>query len=344
MKDNKPNLNRQPAQEIISDIDLKGFYKTLLITLLVIFSLNLFSSQFLKTFSTNGGYRLIRTKWDILNNLKAPVDILILGDSSGNQGIDTDLIKQKTGKSAINLATIGNMLSLNDYWMLTEYINKFGQAPSCVVSIHVYDSWHKHANNAAIAQIPLSATQIIPKLSETNLDFKFQIKYLLAKYIPSWSENTSLARLVMRPWKIHKQNIPLSESGFQPWPNANPDNVLRDIKEHKEFVQKNTFKPSKENGHALRKMGELSETESFSLTIINSPMVDSLYKEKNFKHYLSDVNKFVGGIAANYDNMHHLFAIPQTFNASVMQNADHLTTEAAQVYTLHLLENLECNL
>jgi hypothetical protein len=72
-------------------------------------------------------------------------------------------------------------------------------------------------------------------------------------------------------------------------------------------------------------------------------MVDSLYKEKNLKHYLSDVNKFVSDIAANYDNMHHLFAIPQTFNASVMQNVDHLTTEAAQVYTLRLLENLECN-
>ncbi len=343
MADNKLNANKHLAQEITSSIDPKGFYKTLLVTFLILFSLSLLSSQLLKAFSTNGGYRLVRTKWDILNNLESPVDLLILGDSSGNQGIDTDLIQQKTGKSAINLATIGNMLALNDYWLLAEYIKKFGQAPSCVVSIHVYDSWHKHANPAAIAQIPLSGVKMIPQLSDADLGFKFQMKHLLAKYIPSWSENTSLARLLMRPWKIHQQSIPLSASGFQPWPKANPENVLNDIETHKKFVQKNTFKPSKENTYALRKMGELSKTEDFSLSIINSPMAKGLYRDEGLKHYLSGVNTFVAEIAADYPNMYHFFKTPETFNASVMQNADHLTTEAAKVYTLRLLENLNCN-
>lgn len=344
MKDNQTGLNRQPAQELITDINSKVFYKTLLIAVLVVFSLNLFSSQLLKLFSTNGGYRLVRTKWDILNKLETPIDVLILGDSSGNQAIDTDLIKQKTGKSALNLATIGNMLALNDYWLLVEYIKKFGQPPGCVINIHVYDIWYKHANHAAIAQIPLSPMKMIPRLSETGLGIKFQAKYLLAKYIPSWSENTSLKRLFMRPWKIREQNIPLSDSGFQPWPNANPENVLKDTETHKKFVQQNIFEPSTENIYALRQMGKLSESKGFSLTVVNSPMFKGLYKEKSLKHYLSDVNKFIGEIAADYDNMHNLFTTPKTFSASVMQNADHLTTEAAKTYTLRLLENLECKL
>ncbi len=342
MKNNKLNLNRQPAQELIADINSKTLYKTLLITLLVVFALNLFSSQLLKLFSPNGGYKLVQTKWDILNKLETPVDVLIVGDSSGNQGIDTDFIRQKTGKSALNLATIGNMLALNDYWLLTEYIKKFGQAPGCVINIHVYDIWHEHANHGVIAQIPLSPIQMISNLSETGLGIKFQAKYLLAKYIPSWSENTSLKRILMRPWKARRLSIPLSYSGFQPWPDANPKNVLRDIEVHKKFVQQNSFKPSEENIYALKQMGTLSEKENFSLTIINSPMVDALYREKDLKIYLADVNNFIRGIAANYDNMHHLFAIPETFSASVMQNADHLTTEAAKAYTLRLIENLEC--
>jgi hypothetical protein len=344
MKKNKLNFNRQPAQELAPDINSKIFYKTLIITILVLFSLNLFSSQLLKLFSPNGGYKLIQTKWDILNRLEKPVDILIIGDSSGNQGIDTDLIQQKTGKPALNLSSIGNVLALNDHWMLIEYIKKFGQPPECVISIHVYDVWHEQANHAVIAQIPLNPIQMLSNLHQAGLDFKFQKDYLLAKYIPSWSENTSLKRIIMHPWKAKRLNIPLSSSGFQPWPNANPKNVLKDIEEHKKFVQQHSFKPSEENTYALKQMAALSEREGFSLTIVNSPMVDVLYEEKDLKHYLSNVNKFIGEISINYDNMHHLFTTPETFSASVMQNADHLTTEAAKRYTLRLLENLECNL
>lgn len=342
-KDKPLDLNRQPAQELTPDISQKTFYKTLLIAILVLLTLNFFSSQLLKSFSTNGGYRLIRTKWDILNKLEKPVDILILGDSSGNQGVDTDLIEEKTGKSAINLATIGNVLSLNDYWMLTEYIKKFG-SPSCVVNIHVYDIWHDHANHAAIAQIPLKPIQMISNLSQAGLGIKFQAKYLLARYLPSLSENTSLKHLLMRPWKMSKPNIPLSDTGFQPWPDANPKNVLNDIETHKQFVKKNTFKPSKENIYALKQMGKLSVNKGFSLTIVNSPMVDSLYEKENLKNYLSDVNNFIKEITAGYDNMHNLFSTPEVFKPSVMQNADHLTTEAARSYTLRLLENIKCDL
>jgi len=343
IQDKQSGSNRQPAQELSSDISQKVFYKTLLITIVVLLTLNFFSSQLLKAFSTNGGYRLIRTKWDILNKLEKPVDILILGDSSANQGVDTDLIEKKTGKSAINLATIGNVLSLNDYWMLTEYIKKFG-SPSCVVNIHVYDIWHDHANHAAIAQIPLTPIQMVSKLSQAGLGIKFQAKYLLAKYVPSLSENTSLKRLFMRPWKISKPSIPLSNTGFQPWPDANPKNVLNDIETHKKFVQKNNFKPSKENIYALEQMGKLSTEKGFSLTIANSPMVDRLYGGRNLKHYLSDVNNFVGKIAAEHDNMYHLFTTPEIFSTSVMQNVDHLTTKAAKVYTLRLLEKIKCDL
>lgn len=343
IKDHKPYLNRQPAQELESDINQKTFYRTLLIAILVIFSLNFLSSHLLNLFSTNSGYRLVRTKWDMLKNLEEPVDILIIGDSSGNQGIDTDFIKNKTGKSALNLATIGNMLALNDYWLLSEYIKKFGP-PSCVINIHVYDIWYRHANSAAIAQIPLSPIQMIPKLSDVGLGIKFQTKYLLAKYIPSWSENTSLKTIFMRPWRIHKQDIPVSNSGFVSVSNANPENVLKDTETHKEFVRQNIFKPSKENIYALKRMGELSDSKGFSLAIVNSPMFEGLYKEASLKHYLSDVNQFIREITDSYDNMHTLFSTPETFSSLMMQNADHLTSESAQFYTLRLLENLKCEI
>jgi hypothetical protein len=318
---------------------------TILVACAVVFSLNFISSQLLEYFTPNKGYQLIRKKWDILEKMESPADILVLGDSSGNQGVDTDLITELTGKSAVNLATIGNALALNNYWMLETYIKKFGK-PECVINIHVYDTWYRNLNESVVSQIPMDTSDMLQQLTQIQLGIKPKFGYLLAKYIPSLGQNTSLKKLLMRPWAMAymNQGIPLTVTGFYSSPKAKPKMVLKDTDNHKKFVSNNIFIPSKENTYALKKMGELSETLDFNLIFANSPVFEGLFSDENYKTYLSAVNEYIGRVTKKYKNIQLLYATQKTYRSSDMENADHLTSMAAKEYTLQLLENANCHL
>jgi hypothetical protein len=51
-----------------------------------------------------------------------PVDWLILGDSSVNQGVIPSIFEDEFGERAINLGTNGIMITLDDLWMI-EYLH-----------------------------------------------------------------------------------------------------------------------------------------------------------------------------------------------------------------------------
>ena len=335
------HLQKQPAQEKIAEITLNKFYITFIFTIAVLFCFNLFSFQLLHFFSPNKGYKLIQAKWDILNNLNTPVDILILGDSSSNQGVDSDLIMKKTGLSALNLATIAGTLTLNDYWLLNEYIPKFG-VPKCVIAVYTYDIWHRPAIPTIMAKVPINPQKMLNYFSLFELGIRDKISYLTAKYIPSWSENISLQKIFTQPWKINREIFSLTKSGFLSVSEGNQENVLKDTEKHIKFTRKNIFKPSDENIYALKQIGELSKNKDFPVYIVNSPIFEGLYREKSLRYYYNNVNVFIGKILDKYNNMHHIFKTPQTFNSLMMQNSDHLTSEGAKVFTSHLLENINC--
>ena len=123
------NKQRGLCREEIGESSARRVGLTLLIAALMVLALNFMSSKLLDVFSPNSGYQLIRAKWDLLAGIDAPVDIVILGDSGANQAVDTELISQVTGLTAVNLATIGNSLLLNDYWQLRAYLEAFGSPP-----------------------------------------------------------------------------------------------------------------------------------------------------------------------------------------------------------------------
>src|SRR5262245_9968724 len=130
--------NKQLAQEIVGPTTPRKILLTLLGTVSVIALINLvFVFQ-----SMNLGYRVIQQKWEMLLDLKQPVDWIVLGESSGSEGVTPDIISQELGGKALNLCTIGNMLVVNDAWMLDKYIAKFGP-PRGVVIVHVYDIWDR---------------------------------------------------------------------------------------------------------------------------------------------------------------------------------------------------------
>jgi hypothetical protein len=103
---------RQLTREIMAPSSVHSVLISVLGTFFVVLVVNLAAIGYLNHYTTNRGYWLVRQKWDILQGLEAPVEWLILGDSSGNQGLVPERLREKLGGAAINVCTVGNLTLL----------------------------------------------------------------------------------------------------------------------------------------------------------------------------------------------------------------------------------------
>lgn len=335
------SVHTQPVQEIVQPSSRRIVYTTLLTAMLIMFLLNTIAGLVLERFSDNRGYALIQKKWELLFDLKESVDILILGDSSCNQGVDPDLFLSREGKKALNLCTIGDLLALNDYWMLDYYVNRFGP-PDSVILVHVYDMWHRGLSPALLAQLPLDWNFWKRYYTPLDLSWKQIAKFVVGRYVPLFAENWALSRMIMYPWRVKPIELSLkSTSGFSATEKPDPEGVVNDTLRHVRFVSKHKFAPSKENQAALKNLVGLASRHGFNLYLANSPMYIELFNDPRLRAYLDEVNHFLGQVAKRNKNICHLFAQPVTFSSFEMENADHLTFLAAESYTQRILDEMK---
>src|SRR5207253_10129783 len=136
---------------------------------IIVAGINLTLQWSLNRFPINSGHGLVQAKWNLLKRLPAPIDVLVLGDSSGNQGVVPQLLGAALGGTTINACTLADALIVNDAWMLDLYIRRLGP-PKRVILVHVYDVWERDISYDVWAQIPLPWgfwSDLDPRLSLT---------------------------------------------------------------------------------------------------------------------------------------------------------------------------------
>ncbi len=281
-------------------------------------------------------------KWELLLDLDRPVDILVLGDSSMNQGLDTDYIAETEQVSALNLATNGALISVNDVWMLERYLKDFG-SPACVVVGHTFDIWQSNLSYPSVAQIPIGLQPMLAAVSELPGDDKDVLKLVVAKYFRAYSENKSLRQILMHPLSTDlSEEFQLSDSGFFAASQASPENVRKVSRRALTKIASRPFAPSQANKYSLERLVQLADEHGFRLYLVNGPIFHGLYAEPQVKEYLEGVNRFLSSYADKSEQVELIFAQPLTFGATEMQNPDHLVREAARRYTKALYENVDC--
>ena len=326
------DIRMQPAEEVLHRPAPRVFLATLLLSAAIVFLCNLAAGQLLEAFSTNRGYALIQAKWELLQGLERPVDILIVGDSSCNQGINPQVFEEEAHSSAINLCTVGNMIALDDYWMINYYVEKFG-APKKVIIGHVYDSWRRSFSPELVAKTPIVDSISVLNIAPLKLKWQEYARFLLGRHVPLISENRSLAKILMYPREVRRPNLALSALGFFGLRQPDPPNVVRDSESQRKFARKFEFKLSRYNRLALDKIAQLSNTHEFDVYIVNAPMYEGLFEDPAVKTYLAEVEEFFIRYNRENTSIHYLFAEPLLFSDTQMQNADHLILEAANAYT-----------
>jgi hypothetical protein len=297
---------------------------------------NLATIYLLHKHTINRGYWLVTKKWELLLQLQEPVDWLILGDSSANQGIVPDLLERRLGGRAFNLSTQGDLLTIDNAWMLETYIHKHGP-PKHVLIVHAYDVWHRQTSPATLAylaRIPLKWgywQYLEPKL---KLSLREQKQILQTKYVPLYSQNYTLTNLVQNPVGYFQviRDFALTEDGFMKQLEANPQKVQLDTQKHQQFIRENEFELSVENRRSLERVAELAQEYRFHVYVANAAVHQKLYQDVYFQKYLAQVEEMLLEFVASSDRLHYL---PQkmTFSDTQMQNSDHLTYAAAWQFT-----------
>ena len=324
--------------EIVRPVNRFGFLRLFLATILILILFNLICLWYLRHFPANPGYWLVRHKWRMLMEIQKPVDWLILGDSSALHGVIPSLFNAEINGTSINLSTIGDMTILGDLWMLEAYIRKFGPPPNVLV-VRVYDSWHRDPEPSVIAQAPTAwGTQI---LSDLNIPCNSRCKanYLLARYLPVYSESTSLSRVIKSPSKLFQSPVRVDGGGYLPVFNAAPDQVLIDAQRHIRDYTNRKFQISQTAAFCLKKISALADRHGFTVYFAASPLYEGLVRDEKIDRYQQQVWSKIDSVTSGSSKI-HVIAHSIPFLKEELTSVDHLIHPAAEKFTRTLARTI----
>lgn len=299
--------------------------------LIGVLAVNEGARQVLRRTTPNIGYALVPQKWRLLLERERPVEWLVVGDSSCNQGLDPELLARQLGGEALNLCTVASSLALDAAWMLDLHLERLGP-PRGVALIHAYHVWHRTLPPFATAHVPLPWgfwRELEPRLDP---EAHWVLQSFLARYVPLLSENQSLKRLLMRPWDAAPR-YRVDARGFMPAARGSRRALERDLRRRLAWLEgRPTPALSAENRAALERLGSLAGDHGFDVYLLNAPLADALAASPAFRRYRSGLTELLAGTAARHPRLHYLER-EYVFPGAEMQNGDHLLAKAAARYT-----------
>lgn len=314
----------------------------LMVGLMVVFFalINAGARWYLQNHGTNLGYRIIHHQWQLLEDMDAPVDWLVFGDSSGTHGIVPEAMTEVLGGTAVNLSTLANCQLADDAWMLQRYIERFGP-PKSVVLVHAHDVWHRGYRSALIGQIPRPWGFWKTTAPTIDLTAEQERRLLLSRYVPLYGERETL--------KSHLAHLgPPTEIPFEPSPSgfvpARPHDRAkfnRDVGRTRKFLaQRDRFTVSRINAAAFDVIGELADQHGFSVYVVNGPMAAVIARSPRWARYHRQRTARLARMARAFQNVH---ALPDqaTYAPAQMEiSVDHVIPEVAPVYTRAVAESI----
>lgn len=291
--------------------------------------------HYLKHFSPNKGYFIAQQKWELLNQKKQAVDWLFVGDSSGNQGINTKQFAEAKNASALNLCTIGSMGLQDDLLMLNTLIER-DQIPKHVVMVHVYDVWYRTTNAQAYALLPTSTLWAIPSLSTAE-----KLGIAANKYAPLYAQNTSLQKVLLEPGRYaFKAPATFDESGFMASTHADTAALARDLAYHQQLLAKKSLLPSAENMATFCSIVQLADAHNIKLHVVNAPVYQELAQEPNWQKATRAISDSLRKGCTSSAGLGWHLTNPFVLEATYMESTDHVTTDGAARYTEWLTKEL----
>jgi hypothetical protein len=327
------------TREVLTESSRQSMLISVFGTALLVLAVNFGAMWYIDHYVENKGLELVERKWEILQTMEPPVDWLVLGDSTGNQGVVPEVLESKLGGTALNLCTIVPMTTLDDAMMLDVYIDKFGP-PKNILIVHSYDALFTEMSPLIFAKVPLpwgisSRYRFSPALISTSQ----QVQIAVARHFPLYFENGSLKNIIFDGLKSpealfvsNKGHLNLTPEGYMPVYQSRPDDVEEDKKGHIEAIKEHEFKVTNVNIVAIDHIISLADQYGINVYIVTGPLYEDFYQDRVFQERFAEIQAWWSKAAGRSDYVHYLTTV-STFPRDQMEEVDHTTHLAAEQYT-----------
>jgi len=328
-------LYKQLPREVIARSSVRSVLVSVIGTVFVVLVVNLAARWYLDHYAVNPSVKTVSQKWEILQNMSAPVEWLILGDSSCNQGVVPEKIESMLGGTAINLCTISPMTLLNDALMLDKYLDKFGP-PKNVLIVHSYVILGEELKPLIVAKVPLPwGVSDQYRFSPELLSILEQLEISLARYFPLYFENRELRSILLdgfvSPSSLLRSeyHVDLTAKGYMPMFEPRPVDLTGIL----ESLQKEDFLVTNISYVAIEHILALADQHGINVYITHGPMYEELYENRLFQERWAKIRAWWSDIDRRSDQVTYIGSV-LTFPLNQMQGeVEHVIHSAAEMYT-----------
>ena len=283
----------------------------------------------------NPTYAGFHVQWRRLTGLDAPVETLIIGDSSGRHGVDPAVLDEALGTTSVNLCTMGDAAITNPAWQLEEYIRRHGP-PRRAILVAVHDVWKRRIKLPLIPRVPLRWGFWSRMRASLQLSRDEYREVFLSRFAPVYAQDQTVLDLLMQPWDAGKRQLWFGKNGFSPLPEPDPDLARREFQSHNRWIAPAGWSISPSSRRALDAMIAMAEEYGFELHVANSPLLVGMVEDEIFGPYLQECLDGLAGLVAGSPRAHLILAPPVEYPAEQMQSTDHIAAVAVPDFTRRL--------
>jgi len=288
---------------------------------------------------------IVGTKWSMLARLSQRPSLVVLGDSSALHGIDDSVFAAHGFAPTLNLATMGNLLLVNDAWMLNDLIAR-DLAPPRVLLVHVFDIWDRTDKRmlGPLPYVPCPSGGCEARRPSLSLDSEDELLLQARRWVPLVSASESVlryARYLLRDPRAALAGVQITPAGQVPLVKARPARVREEVaRAHAQLVAAPDFAISSINEAALMTIIDSARKANTEVYFAPSPLCGGIGRDPAFQARWNGTVAFLEGLERDHPNFHLLLDEPMLFEESEMENCDHVVAQAAVRYSEALAKEL----
>ncbi|MCB9507586.1 MAG: hypothetical protein H6700_07860 [Myxococcales bacterium] len=287
----------------------------------------------------NRGYEVVAHKWELARDATAPVDLLLIGDSSCNQGIRPEVLGEAIGGTALNLCAIGSATTAHDAYLLAYYLEHVGR-PRAIVVVHTWDTWQRDASKlrAMLWKIPVGSAAWAGRRPELTLSSRERFNANFGGLLPLYSQQISVRALLRSP--RGGERIEFLPGGFMPMESPGNTAWLEgNLSEHVALVEHEAFTVSEWSRSGIDATLDLAAAAGVPVLLASAPAYERLAENPSFQAWEDGYEAFLNELAGR-DGVSVLLGRPVPLPAEQLEKVDHPNPDGAAVYSRALADAL----
>ena len=285
----------------------------------------------------NRGYEVIGHKWTLASEATEPVDLLFVGDSSCNQGIMPSIIEEETGRTVLNLCTVGSATVADDAWILDYYLENVG-TPEAVVVVHTWDTWARDetALSRMLWAIPIGAEAWRGREPALELRPADRVLAVVGRQVPLYTQNTSLMAAITSPGSA--ADIRFEDGGFMPMEEGDPELAAADVRKHRQTAAAG-FEVSDWSRAGIDALIDRAAQAEIPVYLVVAPTHVELANDADVVPYF-EAHRAMLDELAEADHVHVASGMPLPIHPEMLEKVDHVNVEGAAVYSRYVAQAL----